>query len=222
MSSEHLEISGDLWEYIRLVSLREPDVLRRLREETAPLPQAMMQISPEQGQLMSLLVRLLGARRTLEIGVFTGYSSTAVALALPAGGKIIACDVSEEWTAIARRYWREAGVAEKIDLRLRPALETLDALLAAGEAGAFDFAFIDADKSNYLNYYEGCLRLLRPGGLIAVDNVLWHGAVIDAAKKDEDTLAIREFNQRLSRDERVWLSLLPVSDGLTLALKKPD
>ena len=222
MSREHLEISGDLWEYIRKVSLREPDVLRRLREETAPLPQAMMQISPEQGQLMGLLVRLLGARRTLEIGVFTGYSSTAVALALPPGGKIIACDVSEEWTAIARRYWREAGVAEKIDLRLRPALETLDALLAASEAGAFDFAFIDADKSNYLDYYERCLRLLRPGGLIAVDNVLWHGAVIDAAKKDEDTRAIREFNRRLRRDERVWLSLLPVSDGLTLALKKPD
>jgi len=220
MSSQHLELSGELWEYIGRVSLREPDVLRRLREETAPLPMARMQISPEQGQFMGLLTRLLGARMTLEVGVFTGYSSISVALALPADGKIIACDVSEEWTSIARRYWVEAGVAHKIDLRLRPAVETLDALLAKGRAGSFDFAFIDADKSNYLNYYERCLELLRPGGLIAVDNVLWHGSVIDPAKQDEDTLAIRRFNLLVSEDERVWVSLLPLSDGLTLAMKR--
>src|SRR5436309_4063722 len=159
MSAQHLELSGELWEYIRRVSRREPDVLRRLREETAPLPMSRMQISPEQGQFMSLLIRLLGARKTIEVGVFTGYSSISVALALPDDGKIIACDVSEEWTSMAKRYWREAGVASKIDLRLRPALETLDALLAEGRAGVFDFAFIDADKSNYSNYYDRCMKL---------------------------------------------------------------
>src|SRR5258705_7938454 len=221
MSSKPLELSGDLWDYIREMSLREPDVLRRLREETAPLPLARMQISPEQGQFMGMLMRLLNARRTIEVGVFTGYSSISVALALPDDGKIIACDVSEEWTSIARRYWREAGVASKIDLRLQPAVETLDALLAEGRAGAFDFAFIDADKSNYLNYYERCLQLIRPGGLIAIDNVLWHGDVINAEKQDEDTQAIRAFNKRVNQDNRVWVSMLPISDGLTLAMKKP-
>ena len=220
MSSQHIELSRELWDYIRAMSLREPDVLRRLREETAPLPLARMQISPEQGQFMGLLTRLLGARMTIEVGVFTGYSLISVALALPDDGKIIASVVSEEWTSIARRYWVEAGVAHKIDLRLRPAVETLDALLAKGRAGSFDFAFIDADKSNYLNYYERCLELLRPGGLIAVDNVLWHGSVIDPAKQDEDTLAIRRFNLLVSEDERVWVSLLPLSDGLTLAMKR--
>src|SRR6266566_773163 len=220
MSSQHIELSAELWDYIRGMSLREPDVLRRLREETAPLPLARMQISPEQGQFMGLLMRLLGARTTLEVGVFTGYSSISVAMALPEDGKIIACDVSEEWTSIARRYWREAGVTHKVDLRLRPAVETLDALLAEGRAGTFDFAFIDADKSNYLNYYERCLKLVRPGGLIAIDNVLWHGSVIDPAKQDEDTVAIRRFNLLVSEDERVWVSLLPLSDGLTLAMKR--
>jgi predicted O-methyltransferase YrrM len=220
MSSQHLELSKELWDYIGRVSLREPEVLRRLREETAPLPLSIMQISPEQGQFMGLLTSLLGARRTLEVGVFTGYSSISVAMALPEDGRIIACDVSEEWTSIARRYWQEAGVAHKIDLRLRPAVETLDQLLADGEAGAFDFAFIDADKANYVNYYERCLKLLRPGGLIAVDNVLWHGSVIDPAKQDEDTQTIRRFNQLVGRDDRVSVSLLPISDGLTLALKK--
>ena len=220
MSSQHLELSWELWDYIRGSSLREPDVLRRLREETAPLPLARMQISPEQGQFMGLLMRLMEARMTIEVGVFTGYSAISVAMALPDDGKIIACDVSEEWTSIARRYWREAGVAPKIDLRLRPALETLDALLAEGRAGAFDFAFIDADKINYSNYYERCLKLIRPGGLIAIDNVLWHGDVINPAKQDEDTQEIRAFNERLSRDDRVWVSMLPISDGLTLAMKK--
>jgi predicted O-methyltransferase YrrM len=220
MSSTHLELSGEIWDYIRGMSLREPDILRRLREETAPLPLARMQISPEQGQFMGLLMRLMEARMTIEVGVFTGYSSISVAMALPDDGKIIACDVSEEWTSIARRYWREAGVESKIDLRLRPALETLDALLAEGRAGAFDFAYIDADKSNYSNYYERCMKLVRPGGLIAIDNVLWHGDVINPAKQDEDTVEIRAFNERVSQDDRVWVSMLPISDGLTLAMKK--
>src|SRR5258708_2914895 len=194
MSSQHLELSSELWDYIRQVSLREPDVLRRLRDETAPLPMSRMQISPEQGQFMGLLIRLLGARMTLEVGVFTGYSSISVALALPEDGKIIACDVSEEYTSVARRYWREAGVEHKIDLRLGPAVETLDALAAQSKANSFDFAFIDADKENYDHYYECALKLLRPGGLIVIDNVLWHGAVLDESIQDTDTVAIRALN----------------------------
>jgi caffeoyl-CoA O-methyltransferase len=217
---EDLTITGALWDYMRRVTLREPPILQRLREETASHPQATMQISPDQGQFMALLIHLLGARRTLEIGVFTGYSSLAVALALPDDGRIIACDVHEEWTSVARRYWREAGVEKKIDLRLRPALETLDALIAGGEGGRFDFAFIDADKGNYANYFERALVLVRPGGLIAIDNVLWNGRVIDPTVTDADTLAIRAFNEKLHGDERVWLSMLPVRDGLTLACKK--
>jgi caffeoyl-CoA O-methyltransferase len=217
---EDLTITAELWNYIRQVTLREPPLLQRLREETASLPQAMMQISPDQGQFMALLIHLLDARRTLEIGVFTGYSALSVALALPDDGRIIACDVNEEWTSIARRYWREAGVDKKIDLRLRPALETLDDLIAAGEGGRFDFAFIDADKGNYANYFERALVLVRPGGLIAIDNVLWYGRVIDPAADDPDTLAIRAFNEKLHHDDRVWVSMLPVRDGLTLACKK--
>src|SRR5689334_20413480 len=201
MSSQHLELSGELWEYIGRVSLREPDVLRRLREETAPLPMARMQISPEQGQFMGLLMRLLGARMTLEVGVFTGYSSISVALHLPADGKIVACDVSEEWTSIARRYWAEAGVASKIDLRIGPAVDSLDALIAGGQQGTFDMAFIDADKANYDNYYERALVLLRTGGLILVDNVLWHGSVVDPSANDADTNAIRRLNEKLHADE---------------------
>jgi predicted O-methyltransferase YrrM len=220
MSADDLTITPELLDYTRRVTLREPDVARRLREETARLPEAQMQISPDQGQFLALLIHLLDARKTLEIGVFTGYSSLSVALALPDDGRIIACDVSEEWTAIAKRYWREAGVEQKIDLRLRPALQTLDDLVALGQGGTFDFAFIDADKANYGNYYERCLALVRPGGLIAVDNVLWSGKVIDAAAKDADTLAIRAFNEQLKHDQRIWLSMLPVRDGLTLASKK--
>ena len=219
--SDDVVLTPDLSEYIRRVTLREPDLLRRLREETASLPKANMQISPEQGQFMALLIHLLNARKTLEVGVFTGYSSLSVALALPDDGRIIACDVSEEWTAIARRYWREAGVERKIDLRLRPALQTLDDLIALGQGGSFDFAFIDADKENYANYYERALVLIRPGGLIAVDNVLWSGRVIDESVDDADTRAIRAFNEKLKTDERVWLTMLPVRDGLTLAVKKP-
>jgi predicted O-methyltransferase YrrM len=215
-----LNMSGALWEYIRAVTLREPDVLRRLREETARYPNSNLQISAEQGQLMALLMHLIGARRTIEIGVFTGYSALAVALALPEDGRVIACDINKDWTSLGRRYWREAGVEDKIDLRLAPALATLDGLIARGQAGQFDFVFIDADKTNYENYYERALVLLRPGGLIAVDNVLWYGRVIDASVDDPDTRAIRAFNRQLKDDDRVWLSMLAIRDGLTLACKK--
>ena len=220
MAAGDLMIKDDLLEYLQRVSVREPDILRRLREETASHPHAMMQISPDQGQFMALRIHLMSARRTLEVGVFTGYSALAVALALPDHGRIIACDINEEWTAIARRYWREAGVESKIDLRLGPALKTLDDLIAKGQGGRFDFAFIDADKENYANYYERALVLLRPGGLIAVDNVLWDGKVIDPAAGDADTRAVRAFNEKLHHDERIWLSMLPIRDGLTLACKK--
>jgi predicted O-methyltransferase YrrM len=222
MSNRTIQVTDDLYEYLLSVSSREPDVLRRLREETAAATgdRFRMQISPEQGQFMQLLARLTGARRALEVGVFTGYSSLAVALAMPDDGRLVACDVSEEWTSIARRYWAEAGVAGKIDLRLAPATETLAGLVAAGEAGTYDFAFVDADKGNYATYYERALELLRPGGLIAVDNTLWSGRVADPSVDDPDTAAIRAFNETVHRDERVDLSLLPVGDGLTLALKR--
>ena len=219
MSTLQTAVAEDITKYIQSVTLREPEVLKRLREETAKLPNAIMQISPEQGQFMGMLIRLLGAKLTLEVGVFTGYSSIAVALALPEGGRIVACDVSEEYTSVARRYWREAGVDHKIGLRLAPAVETLDRLLAEGKSGAFDFAFIDADKENYDGYYERALKLLRPGGLIAVDNVLWHGKVLDESVQDADTRAIRALNEKLHKDERVWVSLLPIGDGMTLACK---
>lgn len=217
MSAKFIQVTDSVHDYILANSLREHEALGRLRAETARHPSANMQISPIQGQFMQLLVQLLQARKTLEVGVFTGYSSLAVALALPPDGRIVACDVSEEYTAIARRYWAEAGVERKIDLRLAPALETLDGLLAAGEAGTFDFAFIDADKTGYREYYERSLRLVRPGGLIAIDNVLWGGAVVDPTDADEDTRAIRELNAFLHHDERVDLSLVPLADGLTLA-----
>jgi caffeoyl-CoA O-methyltransferase len=219
MSRTHTPITDELADYIRQVTLREPEMLRRQREATDLHPQASMQTAPEQGQFLHLLARLAGAKKTLEVGVFMGYSSTWVALALPAGGKIIACDRSEEYTTQARQVWREAGVEDKIDLRLGPALATLDALIAAGHSGSFDFAFIDADKSNYANYYERALVLVRPRGLIVIDNVLWRGAVIDASKTDADTEAIRAFNRQLHSDERVSLSLVPLGDGLTLACK---
>lgn len=220
MSSTITQMSEELVAYLQRSSLREPDVLHRLRLETMPMEMGRMQISPEQGQFMQLLIRLLGAKKTLEVGVFTGYSSLAVALALPADGRIVACDVSVEWTSIARRYWAEASVSHKIDLRLRPAKESLLALIAAGEAETFDFAFIDADKENYDAYYELALKLLRPGGLIGVDNVLWHGRVIDPAATDKDTEAIRALNDKLQRDDRVDVSMLPVGDGLYLARKR--
>jgi caffeoyl-CoA O-methyltransferase len=220
MTNRSISLTDSLYEYLLSVSLREPDLLRRLREETAALPNARMQIAPEQGQFMALLVQLTGARRCLEVGVFTGYSSLAVALALPDGGRIVACDVSEEWTTVARRYWSAAGVAHKIDLRLAPALETLEGLLAAGEAGSYDFAFLDADKENYLRYYELALGLVRPGGLIVADNTLWSGRVIDPSNGEATTVALRRFNETLHTDDRIDLSLVPVGDGLTLARKR--
>jgi predicted O-methyltransferase YrrM len=220
MANQTLGLDRDLYAYLQSVSLREPQLLSQLRQETAQHPMAMMQIAPEQGQFMALLVQLMGAKKTLEVGVFTGYSALVVALALPPDGKIVACDVSEDYTAIARRYWQRAGVADKIDLRLAPALETLDRLLAEGQANSFDFAFIDADKSNYDNYYERALQLVRPGGLIAIDNVLWGGSVADPQVQDNRTQAIRQLNEKLHADERITLSLVPIADGLTLALKR--
>jgi predicted O-methyltransferase YrrM len=212
-------LAPELGDYIRSVTLRESPLLARLREQTASHPHAGMQVSPEQGQFLGLLVRLVNARRTLEIGVFTGYSSTSVALALPQDGEITACDVSVEWTDIARRYWREAGVDQKIQLHIGPALDTLRRLLAEGRSGTYDFAFIDADKANYQAYFDGACELIRKGGLIVIDNVLWHGRVIDQAVQDADTIAIRTFNERLLADTRVLVSIVPIGDGLTLAYR---
>jgi caffeoyl-CoA O-methyltransferase len=219
MSNKTINLTEQLHQYLLDVSLREPGILKTLREETASLPSANMQISPEQGQLMALLVQLMGAKNTIEVGVYTGYSALAVALALPDNGQIIACDISEEYTSVARRYWMQAGISEKIDLRLAPATETLSRLIEEGKSSTFDFAFIDADKENYARYFELCFELLRPGGLIAVDNVLWNGAVIDSDNQDVDTCAIRAFNQQLLSDNRVAISMIPIADGLTLARK---
>jgi caffeoyl-CoA O-methyltransferase len=216
----NLGLSDTLYRYLLDASLREPDVLRRLREETAQMEEGGMQIGPEQGQFLALLLKLIGARRVLEIGTFTGYSALWMALALPDDGQLIACDVSAAYTSVGRRYWQEAGMAHKIDLRLAPAGETLEALLADGQAGTFDLAFIDADKEGYDGYYEQCLQLVRPGGLLAIDNVLWGGAVADPEVADEATVALRALNTKLHADERVDLSLLPIGDGLTLARKR--
>lgn len=220
MANSTLGLENQLYNYLLSISLREPDILASLREETAKHPMGMMQIAPEQGQFMELIVQLMGATKTLEIGVFTGYSSLCVALALPPNGQIIACDVSEEYTAIARRYWEAAGVANKISLQLGPAIDTLDKLIAEGQAGTFDFAFIDADKENYEAYFERSLQLVRNGGLIVIDNVLWSGRVADPQVQDESTTAIRTFNDKLRNDPRVTLSVVPIADGLTLALKR--
>lgn len=220
VSKRTIKLDQPLYDYLLEISLREAPILKALREETAADPMHNMQIAPEQGQFMALLAKLIDARRYIEVGVFTGYSSLAVGLALPADGEIIACDVSEEWTGIARRYWRQAGLEGRIHLHLAPANETLQALLDEGQGERFDFAFIDADKEGYATYYELLLRLIRPGGLIAVDNVLWGGAVIDPDKNDADTEAIRRFNRSLLGDARVDISLVPIGDGLTLARKK--
>lgn len=220
MTRTSIGLDHELHAYLLNASLREPEVLRRLREETAGFPNPEMQIGPEQGQFMAFLVKLINARRTLEIGVFTGYSSTVVALALPPDGEVVACEISAEYAAVARCWWKEAGVEGKIDLRLGPALEALDRLLAERQADSFDFAFIDADKATYGSYYERCLRLVRPGGLIAVDNTLWSGRVADPADDEESTRALRAFNATLAGDERVDLSLLPVGDGLTLLRRR--
>ena len=220
MSNKTGKLHSHLYEYLLSVSLREPEILTQLRQETAQHPHGNMQIAPDQGQFMALLVKLMGAKKILEIGTFTGYSALWMALALPADGTLIACDVSEEYTAIAWRYWQAAGVATKIDLHIAPALDTLDKLLTTGQAGTFDFAFIDADKTNYHHYYEKCLDLLRPGGLMAIDNVIWGGAVADPDRTDSSTLALRSLNQALHQDQRIELSMLPIADGLTLALKR--
>ncbi|MDB5407246.1 MAG: O-methyltransferase family 3 [Rhodospirillales bacterium] len=217
MSSRHVTLTDRLQDYLAEVARPEPDILRQLREETERMPGAGMQIGADQGQLMAMIVRLMGARRCLEIGTFTGYSALAVALALPDDGRIVCCDVNPRTTAVAQRYWTMAGVAGKIQLRLGPALATLQSLSAEGEAGRFDFAFIDADKSNYDAYYEAALRLLRRGGLIAIDNVLWGGAVADPGDRDADTVALRALNRKLRDDVRVDPVLLPIGDGLTLA-----
>ncbi len=219
MTIKSLGLDENLYQYLLSISLREPEILTQLRKETAEHPMATMQISPEQGQFLALLIQLLGAKKTLEIGVFTGYSSLVVALALPPEGKVIALDISEEFTEIARRYWQKAKIEHKINLYIAPALDTLDQLIAEGQSASFDFAFIDADKSNYDIYYEKCLTLIRQGGLIAIDNVLWNGQVIDQQVQDTRTQAIRLFNQKLSQDNRIFLSVLPIADGLTLALK---
>ena len=220
MSNRTLPLNDELYEYLLSSSLRESDLLRRLRQETAQNPYARMQISPEQGQFLAFLVKLIQASKTIEIGVFTGYSSLCVALALPEDGRIVACDISEEYTSMAQRYWREAGIEKKIELHLAPALKTLDRLFEQGQGSSFDLVFIDADKENYIPYYECSLRLVRAGGLIVVDNVLWGGSVIDEQKQDAETKAIREFNKHVSQDPRVELSMLPLADGVTLALRK--
>jgi predicted O-methyltransferase YrrM len=220
MSNKTIGMSDELAAYVLEFGTREPDVLARLREETGGIPQHDMQVAPEEGALLGLLVELLGARRCIEVGTFTGYSSTAIALALPADGRLVCCDVSAHWTSLARRYWEEAGVAGKIDLHIAPADQTLDQLLADGQEGAFDLAFIDADKPGYDGYYERVLRLVRPGGLIVIDNTLWGGEVVDQNADDEDTRAIRAVNAKLAGDERVTICLLPVADGVTLARRR--
>lgn len=220
MSVKTLNLTPSLYDYLLKVSLREPEVLEALRKETKTMHGAAMQISPEQGQFMQLLIQLLAAKKTLDIGTFTGYSALSVALALPDDGKVIACDVDQASTNVARAYWTKADVAHKIDLRIAPALITLDNLIADGEADTFDFAFIDADKANYLAYYERALTLIRTGGLIAIDNVLWDGRVAAQEDQDKATQAIRELNDYLLKDERITLSMLPLGDGLTLARKR--
>ncbi|MFQ5582584.1 MAG: O-methyltransferase [Mariprofundaceae bacterium] len=220
MANKTLNLTESLYGYLLDASLREPEVLQRLRVATEAEELSEMCSAPEQGQFMAMLLKLIGAQRVIEVGTYTGYATLWMALALPAGGEIITCDVSERWTFVARRFWEDAGVDGKIRLELRPAVETLGQLLADGGEGTFDFAFIDADKVNYENYYERCLELIRSGGLIAVDNVLWGGSVVDPDKQDESTEAIRAFNKKLKGDDRIELSMLPVADGLTLALKR--
>lgn len=220
MSRRTTPLDDALYDYLLEVSLREPEVLRRLREETARLEQAGMQISPEQGQFLALLVEIVGARRILEVGTFTGYSALVMTLAMPDDGTLLACDVDREWTDVARRYWDEAGVGGRIELELAPAADTLEHLVARGDSGSFDLAFLDADKRGLADYFELALELVRPGGLIAVDNTLWHGRVVDPEDHDASTEAIRAFNRKVREDGRVSLSLVPIGDGVTLARKR--
>jgi caffeoyl-CoA O-methyltransferase len=220
MSNATLGLPEDLHAYLLEVGVREPDLLRELRAETATMPEHDMQIAPEQGALMGLLVELIAARRCLEVGTFTGYSALAVALAMPPGGTMVCCDISREWTDVARRYWKRAGVADRIELRLGPALDSLDALLTEGQAGTFDFAFLDADKVQYPEYVDRALVLLRPGGLLAIDNVFWGGEVTDPSVDDESVRGIRRMSRALADDGRVSLAMVPIADGLTLARKR--
>ena len=220
MSTGILNYTKDLRDYLWDKGINEHPALKELRIETAGLPESMMQICPEQGALMGNLIRMISAKRTIEVGTFTGYSALVVALALPKDGEVIACDVSEEWTAIGKEKWEQAGVSHKIDLRLGPAVDTLDELIQQGQKGSFDFAFIDADKVNYTAYYEKCLQLIASGGVIAIDNVLWGGSVLDSKRNDEDTKAIRELNDFVASDERVNISMIPIGDGVTLVVKK--
>lgn len=220
LTKKSLGLSETLHKYVLNNSLREPNIARELREETELLPMSAMQTSPEEAQFIVWLLQLINAKRMLEIGTFTGYTTLWSALTLPADGRIIACELHEEWTLLGKRYWKMAGVASKVDLRIAPALQTLDQLLAEHYANYFDFVYIDADKTNYWNYFERALLLARPGGIIGIDNVLWGGGVVDEQQQDSDVCAIREFNARLYRDERVNLSMLPMSDGLTLAIRR--
>lgn len=220
MSNATLGLPDDLHRYLLDVGVREPDLLRELREETAAMPEHDMQIAPEQGAFMALLVELTGARRCLEVGTFTGYSSTRIALALPPDGSLVCCDISREWTDVARRYWERAGVADKIELRLGPALDTMDAMLTDGMGGSFDFAFLDADKDHYPEYSDRLIALLRPGGLLAIDNVFWGGEVVNPEADDVSVRAIRQMNLALVEDSRVSLAMVPIADGLTLARKR--
>jgi predicted O-methyltransferase YrrM len=220
MSSKTFQLDDNVHEYLLANTIRDLTVLSRLRQETAGMEAGGMQISPEQGQFMQFLIKATKAKRALEVGTFTGYSSLVVALALPEDGEVVACDVSEEFTSVARRYWEEAGVAGKIHLRLGPGTETLEAMVAAGEAESFDFAFIDADKPNYERYYELCLQLVRPGGVIGIDNTLWGGRVAEPSAQDESTNVIRTLNEKIRNDERVDMSLVPIGDGLLLACKR--
>ena len=220
MSSRTLQLTEPVRDYLVRVGVREPALLAELRAETEQLPQSNMQICPEQGALTAMLTRLMGAERVLEVGTFTGYSSVAMALALPESGRITCCDLSDEWTRIARRYWERAGVADKVELRLGPAVETLDLLLAEGRAGLYDLAFVDADKESYLAYHERCLQLLRPGGAVLYDNVLWGGSVLDDDDDRASTVAIRELNEALAADDRIDLVMVPVGDGLTICRRR--
>ena len=220
MSSSTIGLSNELRKYMLDVSFRDDDILRQLRKETLTLKEAQMQISPEQGSLLSILTKILNAKKTLDIGVFTGYSSLVVAREIPNDGLIVACDTSIEWTSIAKKYWKLAGVDNKVDLHLAPAIETLEKLIEDGQGSTYDFSFIDADKINYQSYYEYSLTLVKPGGIIAVDNVLWSGQVIDESDSEPATRAIRSFNEKLFQDDRVSISMVPVGDGLTLAYKK--
>ncbi|HXH72739.1 MAG TPA: class I SAM-dependent methyltransferase [Mariprofundaceae bacterium] len=220
MANRTIGVEGELYDYLLRVGLREPLPLQQLREATEREEMSEMRSAPEQGQFMAMLLRLIGAKRVIEVGTYTGYATLWMALSLPLDGEIVTCDISERWTFVAHRFWEEAGVSHKVRLELGPALKSLDGLLARGEAESFDFAFIDADKVNYDGYYERCLQLVKPGGVIAVDNVLWGGSVVDAKNREESTRAIRALNDKLRDDERIDLAMLPLADGLTLAVKR--